>query len=69
MEFYLMVLVRDDLENGLEVSLFCKRKLREIRLKAIVRAIPSLQRHRLENRCRRWTLRHLGIKPKLPCIL
>ena len=42
MEFYLMLAMRDDLENGLESALFGKRKYVGIRLKVVVTAIPSV---------------------------
>ena len=42
MEFYLMVLVREDLRNGLESAFFGKRKYVGIRLKVVVTAMPSV---------------------------
>ena len=50
MEFYLMLVMRDDPRNSLKMPVFSKRKYREIRLKVVVQAVPSVQRHCLEKR-------------------
>ena len=42
MEFYLMLAVRDDPRNSLKMPFFSKRKYREIRLKVVVTAMPSV---------------------------